>query len=161
MMKFNCYCDCDGVLAYFNQNVRTFFGKHPSDMNTDEMWKLINQEPDFWPTVPKKDGADRLWAVLKPYNPIILTGCPKDNFEVAAVHKREWIKLHFGTSRVITCLAKDKQTHMTAPGDILIDDFMSNIKRWTKAGGRGIWFRNADQAIVEFKKMVESDDKKI
>jgi hypothetical protein len=126
-------------------------------MNTTEMWELINQEPNFWPTVPVKDGADRLWAVIKPYNPIILTGCPKDNFEFAAAHKRVWIKQHFGTSRVITCLAKDKQTHMTAPGDILIDDFMSNIKRWVKAGGRGIWFRNADQAIEDFKKLIEAD----
>lgn len=152
------FTDNDGVLANFNRNVVNFFGKHPADWNNDEMWEAINQEPDFWHTVPLKDGATRLWAVLTPYNPIVITGCPKDNFAMASAHKTIWIKKVFGEDvRVITCLAKDKQTHMTAPGDILIDDFKSNIKRWEKAGGRGVWYRNVDQAITDFQKMVEED----
>ena len=149
------FVDSDGVLAHYNRNVVNFFGKHPRDVSTEELWLLVNSEPNFWPSMPIKDGAKKLWEFLKPYNPIVITGCPKDDYENAAKHKTEWIKKTFGDHvQVITCLAKDKQNHMIAPGDILIDDFKSNIKRWNKAGGRGIWFRNVDQAIAEFKVLV-------
>ena len=152
------FVDCDGVIAYFNKNVVNFFNQHPAELKTEDMWQLINAESGFWPAMPVKDGAERLWAALAPYNQIVITGCPKDNYDAAAAHKVDWVKQHFGQNvRVITCLAKDKQNFMTAPGDILIDDFKSNIKRWIKAGGRGIWFHDADQAIADFKAMVEEN----
>ena len=153
------FVDADGVLKNFDGHVHAYFGKYPRDfLNDDEMWLSIHAEPSFWPTMPVKDGADRLWAALMPYKPIVLTGCPKDDYDNAAAHKQISIKKHFGEHvQVITCLSRNKPVHMTAPGDILIDDFTSNIKRWTKAGGRGIHYKNADQAIEDFMKLIEDD----
>lgn len=152
----NYFLDCDGCIADYDKNVIKFFGKHPRELTTEKLWELVNNEPDFWPSIEKMDEADRLWEFMKPFNPTIITGCPKDNFEQAAAHKKVWIKKHFGEDvEVITCLARDKQIYMKAKNDILVDDFMSNIKRWRKAGGVGIWHRNVDQTIMEFNNVLQ------
>ena len=152
----NLFLDCDGVFSDFDKNVINLFGKHPRELTTEKLWELVNNESDFWPSIQKMEDADRLWEFMKPFNPTVITGCPKDNFEQAAAHKRVWIKKHFGQDvEIITCLSKDKQTHMKAKNDILVDDFMSNIKRWRKAGGIGVLHRNVDQTIFEFINVVE------
>lgn len=151
------FCDNDGVLADFDRHVLELFGTPPSGIPDDEMWDLILATPDFWPTIPLKYGAHDLWAMLAPYKRAFLTGCPKGHYEVAAAHKVVWLKKHFGDDvEVITCLSRNKPLHMESPGDILIDDMSGNMRRWRKAGGIGIHYRTVEQAMTDFKSVMES-----
>jgi 5'-nucleotidase len=150
-----CFCDADGVLADFAHHVQTLFGAHPDSYSEADLWRNINSQSEFYLSIPLMPDARRLWHVLKPFHPIVLTGCPASNYTVAARQKVIWVKRHFGADvEVITCLSRDKQLHLTAAGDILIDDRSSNIKKWIKAGGIGIWHRDAETTIAEFQAII-------
>lgn len=137
------WVDSDGVFADFDLHVKTIFGKSPREFGGDQnMWAAITAHEPFWETMPVMEGSVAFWNAVKHLSPIVLTGCPKTNYEGAASAKRAWWQKHFGHFDVITCLSRDKATHMKAPGDILIDDMSKNIKRWEAAGGIGIFHRH-------------------
>jgi hypothetical protein len=146
--------DCDGVLADFAGHVQTLFGKHPDAFSVVELWQHIDSVPDFYLTVPLMADARQLWQVVKPFHPIVLTGCPEGNFAEAARQKNIWVKRHFGSVEVITCLSREKSRYLNAADDILIDDRGGNIKKWIKAGGIGIRHVDAATTIHEFQKIV-------
>ena len=159
--------DLDGVLGAFDEHVESLFGGPPRGLTFDcperglikgdaALWAHVGQTPDFWEAIPVKEGAYELFEVALPYKPTILTGCPRDGYDIAAAHKVEWIAEHFGkkygvTIPVITCFSRDKPLHMKAKGDILVDDFIVNIKRWQQAGGSTVWYRDAVQATNDLK----------
>lgn len=149
------FLDLDGVFADFDAHVHALFGFQPRSVPDDVLWARVEETPDFWLDMPVKHGAHDLWAVAAPHNPSFLTGCPATGFERASAHKKQWVATHFSPSAdVITCRSRDKQKHMTAPGDVLLDDFVANIKRWEKAGGRPIYYRNPHQALAALKEVL-------
>jgi len=149
------FVDCDGVLANFDSHVQTLFGGHPDSFSANDLWQNINSHDEFFLTVSLMPDAHKLWKKLQPYHPIVLTGCPKSNFERAAKQKIIWIKRHFGPSvPVIPCLSRDKQNYLKHAGDILIDDRSSNIRRWVKAGGVGIQHHNAATTIEKLQQIL-------
>ena len=162
------FLDNDGVLAAFDEHVFDLYGGPPRGLTFDcpergllkgdaALWAHVNQDPEgFWSSIPVKEGAYELFETALPYNPTILTGCPRDGYDVAAAHKPLWIAEHFGKKYgvkvpVITCFSRDKPLHMKNPGDILVDDFIANIKKWQKAGGSTVWYQTADQAVRDLK----------
>jgi 5'(3')-deoxyribonucleotidase len=135
--------DADGVFASFDEHLLNTFGKPARDFGGDQhMWAAIDSVPNYWDDMPVMKGAREFWDKIKHLNPIVLTGCPKTSYEVAATAKHAWWQRHFNHYDVITCLSRNKSDHMKAPGDILIDDMSKNIKRWEAAGGVGIFHRH-------------------
>lgn len=141
------FVDSDGVHYDFDGHILALFGKTPRELGDDVMWPMVAAHPTFWLDMPIMEGAARLWGAVKHLKPTVLTGCPKTDYDRAAEHKRIAWKRDFDHEDVITCLSRNKPTHMVAPGDILIDDFMSNVRRWEKAGGRAIWHRSVDETL--------------
>jgi 5'(3')-deoxyribonucleotidase len=154
--KFKVFTDCDGVLADFNGGFIKKFGKPFESFNTNWCWEQINSDPHHFLNLEVHEGAREYWDVIAPFNPTVLTGCPRaPGYDDAARSKIAWVAKHFGEHvPVIACMSKDKHLHMVQPGDILIDDHERNLKGWRKAGGTGILFINAEQAIDEFKRAV-------
>jgi hypothetical protein len=153
----NVFLDLDGVLGAFDEHVEALWGAGPRELGDVKLWELVSGHPPFWIDSPLKPGAQELFDVAAPYNPTILTGCPTTGFDHAVEQKRLWIDKHFGTHvPVIACLSRDKPLHMTQPKDILVDDFIVNIKRWQKAGGTTVWYQTADQAIADLKRKLEN-----
>lgn len=159
----NVFLDCDGVLGNFDGHCVALFGKTPGELGEIELWRLVQQDSAaFWLTMPVMPGAHELMEMAKPFNRTVLTGCPYDTADrericqFAEVQKPEWIEKNFGPGiPVITCFSKHKPKHMIAPKDILVDDFIANIKRWQKAGGRTVWYRSAEQAIEDLRNRLE------
>lgn len=147
----------DGVISDFDKHFVDYFKKnHKEDLTDDQMWELIHSYPTFFRDLPLMPFARGLFEALKPYNPIILTACPKANYQTVAIQKREWIREHFGDLTVLPVTGgKNKSLFMHAPGDVLIDDFYSNIKAWRKLGGKGILFQNNEQALTELQEYVD------
>ena len=151
------FLDVDGVLADFDAHVAAMFEASPRELGDDRLWPLVEGLAEFWTSIPLKAGAMDIWAVARKHDPIFLTGCPRTGFDRAAAHKREWLRRHFGEVPVITCFSRDKARHLKAPGDILVDDRIANIKRWEKAGGRGIWYRDAEQTVRDLRQALRSE----
>jgi hypothetical protein len=160
----NVFLDLDGVLGAFDEHVEALWGTGPRQLGDAKLWSLVNQDREaFWSGIPLKAGALELFAAAAPYAPTILTGCPydvdnKDQIcPVASSHKIQWIAKHFGPSvPVITCFSRLKPNHMLTTDDILVDDFIVNIKNWQKAGGRTVWYKTAEQAIEDLKRKLET-----
>lgn len=146
--KNRVFLDSDGVFAHFDQHCFNNFGSFPKELRDDDMWAMIHAYEAWWPSMPPMPGAFELWAALRHLDPIVLTGCPKTNFDNAVLHKKEWWKRNFDHDNVICCLSRDKATHMINPGDILVDDMYKNIKRWRAAGGIGVLHRSNEETLA-------------
>lgn len=163
------FCDMDGVLTDFergfkrlkaNKKHRTVeeyekkFGKH-------SIWKLIDHRKEFfWKRLPWTGDGRELWDYLKRYKPYILSAPSRSEYSKDG--KLQWIKLNLGFSqakaietpeehdekpdkRVI--LSNKKEQFVKTKNDILIDDLSSNIEKWTKAGGTGIFHNDSTDTI--------------
>jgi hypothetical protein len=150
VVKPTLFVDLDGVLVDFERGFEILHGVHPHLMPEPDMWAKIVKHDGHWVSLPAMPGALKLWAKIAPYNPIILTGCPKTGFREAELGKREWCARELGDHvAVIATYSKKKPQHMLLPGDILIDDRTKNCKRWEEAGGKAIFYENAEQVILE------------
>ncbi len=147
------YCDMDGVLVDFDRGFRERFNCNPDDLPRPEMWEKILHTTDYWLNLPPKADAFELIEYLQKFSFTILTGLPHHGFDKANQEKRRWIEKYLGNDvKIICCLSKEKQNYLHA-GDVLIDDFQSNINRWENAGGIGILHLSAAQTIAALQQL--------
>lgn len=144
------FLDLDGCIADFDRAVLCLSGQTAQQLGDTALFRLIASVPGFWRDLPLMGDARDLLNVVLPYRPTIITGCPSTGFEQAATEKRQWVERNLGSLPVITCRSKDKQMHMKAEGDVLIDDWIKNIHRWEDAGGLAIHHTSAATTIPHF-----------
>jgi len=103
-------------------------------------------------------GAVEFFHSIHHLNPVILTACPKSNYPLAAMQKRQWVREHLSaTCLVLPVLGgRHKPLFMHQPGDVLIDDFKDNCDAWTAAGGVAI--RHAGDWAVTRHALSEIED---
>lgn len=144
------YLDMDGVLADFNTAARLHFNASKEEQAAadeagrwpKERWATIRDQVHFYRNLPKMPQADELVALARRFRDElgwelrVLTAIPHNNdMHEVFQDKFEWmgehypdIKLHFGP------YSKDKHLH-ARPGDILVDDRVSNCTEWAAAHG--------------------------
>jgi hypothetical protein len=157
------FLDCDGVLGGFDGHCLSLFGKTADELGAVELWRLVYQDAAaFWLGIPVLPGAAELVQYARQHDGTILTGCPynpDDENQIcqfAALYKPQWIEQNFGAGiPVITCFSRDKPKFMESTANILVDHFALNNRRWKKAGGRAILYKNADQALADLKLEIE------
>ncbi len=142
------FCDMDGVLADFDTGYELVFGKRPSKTDDNVDWKLVRNTKGFYENLPPMHRMEVLWNYIRPYDPIIITGVPSSVKE-APDNKKAWIKKYLGDVPVICCASKDKSLHMTAKGDILIDDWEKYMDVWCSKGG--VWITHTHVADTIFR----------
>lgn len=143
------YVDLDGVLADFDTGYLKAFGVKP-DKTKDVGgmdWKLVRNTQGFYANLPPMPDFMQLWRYVEEYDPIILTGVPRDVPE-AADNKRAWVTKNIGDVPMIGCLSKEKSKHCK-PGDILIDDWEKYRDLWLAKGGVWITHRSAIETILD------------
>lgn len=138
----NIYVDLDGVLADFDAHFPEVFGLSHQGMADDAMWATINAHPSYFLDMPACPGAIEFFRGLETRNlrPIILTACPRTNYKNAALQKRQWVRQHLGKHVTVLPVmgGRNKGLFMHAEGDILIDDFITNVDAWRNLNGVGI-----------------------
>ena len=148
------YLDLDGVLADFDSSVKSQTGKYPNEQKDDDMWKAVQEIPNFYRHLDKMTGADNFFERIKSiaggydYDVKILTAIPrKSSMPSASDDKKEWVKEHFGDIEVVLGpYSRDKWKH-ARKNDVLIDDRKSNIDEWINKGNAyGILYKNAKQS---------------
>jgi hypothetical protein len=148
------YCDLDGVLADFEEGVKTITNKYPKDLDRKYMWMRIRKTPNFYANLPWMPEGKTLWEAIKIYNPVILTGCPKGGW--SEDDKRTWCARELGPDiKVITCETQDKPDYCNE-GDILIDDRDVIKDEWIAKGGKYVHYTygNLTYYIDQIKKLL-------
>lgn len=146
------YLDMDDVVADWIPAARAIVNRdwtYGSDQVSAEDWNKVKAKTRFYRDLPLKTGAHELVAFCKDAvasgladDLRFLTALPHGNDVPYAVYdKVHWADRHFpGIPMLIGPYSKDKWQHCT-PGDILIDDRISNCEEWTRAGGQAHIYR--------------------
>lgn len=154
------YFDMDGVLANFDEGVRTLCGMEPLPQNAertpgydDALWAHIRKVPHFYNLLEPMPGALEMFEeIYRIYGDRceILTGIPKPHRGIAtsAEDKAEWVKRILGPDVVVhAVIRQDKKNYCKGKRTVLIDDAKSNIEDWERSGGTGILYLNAGQTL--------------
>ncbi len=158
------YCDMDGVLANFilgaNTNLKLFGKTLEQTEKEGTTWSYLNTIPGFFSSLRPLPDAFTLWAAIKKYDPFILSARPK-TLPQGKNQKVGWLEKYFPDipgQRIIICLKSEKALYAidksSGVANLLIDDDVSNINRWRKAGGIGILHTSAQDSIKQLKTMM-------
>ena len=165
------YLDMDGVVADFDAHARTIMMLTPEEIAQavidgrypDDKWRKILDYPRFFRDLPPMPRAHELVALARRfetergYTLRMLTAIPKDNdFPDVFQDKIDWMNQYFPGIRVnFGPYSQDKQHHCR-PGDILVDDRVSNMTEWRARGGIGIHVtRNYQLALDELQALFD------
>jgi PAS domain-containing protein len=179
-VEITIYCDMDGVICDFEKQFEKLTNTPPSEFEskngTKEFWNvIIKEKEEFWSNMPpmpefdyfKKevntittDGRFNLKFLTSTSAGQILRNYPRqeaiDYIKNIEFGKRSWLRTHWTgpVSIIFSDSGKSKAKHATA-NSILIDDLSPNVEAFIAAGGNGIIFTDAHQAIDELKAKIK------
>ena len=150
------YCDMDEVLCAFLKGAKKAIGGDFPSEDKDKRWKLISQTKDFWANLDWMPGAERLHDFITRYDAYILSAYSNRDRN-SKVGKMKWLKKNtkFKRANIHLVMRSEKQIYAMTDGkpNVLIDDYMKNIKEWEAKGGIGIHHTNVGKTISELKKI--------
>ena len=150
------YCDMDEVLCAFLKGAKKAIGGDFPSEDKDKRWKLISQTKDFWANLDWMPGAERLHDFITRYDAYILSAYSNRDRN-SKVGKMKWLKKNtkFKRANIHLVMRSEKQIYAMTDGkpNVLIDDYMKNIKEWEAKGGIGIHHTNVGKTISELKKL--------
>ena len=126
------------------------------------MYALVEDDEDWWATIPwMKDGKE-LWKYIRQFDPEILTAPMDKGGKTGSLPgKLQWVEKNLKISSERVNFEHDKWKYATSDDgkqNILIDDFESKISPWRAAGGIGILHINANNTIKILKLLKDTDE---
>ena len=160
----------DGVLADFDGGVVDLCHLKPlkqgfsTEEEDERLYAGMREASHFYYKLkPLPDGMSLFRSVYEMYgNRVeILSGIPtpRRGITEAKEDKINWCKEYLPENLVVNIsLRKEKILYCRGKQDILIDDFFVNINEWEKAGGTGILYTNAEEALQQLRHLLESQE---
>ena len=150
------HCDMDGVLCNFMKGADEAVGGDFVSADKDERWNKINQTKGFWANLDWMPGAKRLWDFISKYDTEILSAY--SNRDVTSrTGKLKWLSKNTKIKRgkINLVMRSDKQKYAMTDGkpNVLIDDYIKNIKEWEAKGGIGVHHTSVGKTISELKSL--------
>ena len=150
------YCDLDEVLVDFMRGANAAVGGDFVKMDADERWNRINQTKGFWANLGWKPNAKRLHDFIIRYNPHVLSAHTGRD-PTSKVGKMKWLNKNtsFKRANIHLVLRSQKKSYATTDEkpNVLIDDYIKNIREWEAAGGIGIHHTDVGKTISELKRL--------
>ena len=151
------YCDMDGVIADFMTAAKKATGTTFNQSDSDKHWNIIKKTPKFWSDMPWMPGGRQLWSFISRYKPHILSAY-SPNDPNCKPGKIKWLKKNVGMSnmnRINLVRRVQKQSFAKVLGEpaVLIDDFKSNVAKFTQRGGIGIYHTTTTNTIRQLKSL--------
>ena len=148
------YFDMDQVICDFIGGYEKLTGLDFARSDKEDRWNAITGKKDFWATLDWMPGSQRMWNLINKYNANILSAYSNRDGN-SRKGKTQWLKKNARpTGKVHLVMRADKQKYATTGGkpNILIDDYIKNIKEWENAGGIGIHHLSPTQTIAQLKR---------
>ena len=150
------YCDLDEVLVDFMRGANAAVGGDFVKMDSDERWNKINQTKGFWANLGWKPNAKKLHDFIIRYNPHVLSAHTGRD-PTSKVGKMKWLKKNasFKRANIHLVLRSQKQSYAKTneKPNVLIDDYIKNIREWEAKGGIGIHHTDVGKTISELKRL--------
>ena len=151
------YCDLDEVLVDFLRGADAAVGGDFVKLPSDERWNKLNQTKGFWVNLNWKPNAKRLHDFIIKYDAHVLSAFTRSD-PTAKVGKMKWVKKNTGFKRanIHLVLRSQKQAYAKTKEEkpnVLIDDYVKNIREWENKGGIGIHHTNVSKTINELKRL--------
>jgi hypothetical protein len=137
------FLDLDGVFADFEGHYLNTFGTRHSDDGDDLMWDNIIKKGDFFVTAPLFENALGFLDILEEQDHVdlkFLTSCGKRDYHGIAWQKKDWVRNVLKSDLFVLPVpaGSSKALFIHEKGDLLVDDFVKNLRHWDLAGGVGI-----------------------
>ncbi len=156
------FFDMDGVLADFDKGIQELDGVEIVDQasrdeeRTNRMWDAVKNKAHFYLNLdPIQEGLQLFQILYKecPNDVEILSAQPaaRRNILTAEQDKRDWCKKYLPKIPVNITYRREKKNY--AKGNILIDDYQSNVDAWEEAGGIGILFTGKEDVLEKLRKL--------
>ena len=150
------YCDLDEVLVDFIRGANAAVGGDFVKTDKDDRWNKVNQTKGFWANLGWKPNAKRLHEFIIRYNPHVLSAYP-DRDPNARNGKMKWLKKNTGFkgAKIHLVLRSQKKDYATTDDkpNVLIDDYIKNIREWEAKGGIGVLHTDVGKTISELKRL--------
>ena len=150
------YCDMDGVLCNFMKAADYAAGGSFVTTDSKERWMKINQTRGFWENLEWMAGAKRLYQKIMKYNPYILSAYSGRD-PTSRNGKMKWLAKNtdFKKSNILLVMRSQKQKYATTNGkpNVLIDDYIKNIKEWESKGGIGVHHTSVGKSVGELNRL--------
>ena len=163
MAKYTIYCDMDGVLADFKTAAvkvnRMSISKWMNIPSSQQKSERIKNTSNYWHNLPWMPGGQALWRSLLKHNPHILSAYVEESYDPNCIPgKTAWLRKNArltDRSRINLVRRKEKKNFATKGGqkNILIDDYIKNVREFTSAGGIGIHHTSTSKTLSELKKL--------
>ena len=150
------YCDMDQVLCDFMKGADKVLDGSFVQSDKDTRWAKIAQTKDFWVNLDWMPGAKRLYSFISKYDPHILSAASQRD-DTSRRGKLKWLgkNTKFKRSNINIVKRKDKKKFATTDGkpNVLVDDYLKNIKEWESAGGTGVHHTEVGKTVAELKSL--------
>ena len=151
------YCDMDMVLCDFLKGAEKVIGMPFPLANKQTRWEKITNTKDFWANLEWMPGAKKIVQSILRYDAHILSAYSgKDPNSKSG--KMKWLSkntnfkrsnIHLVTRAQKQAFAKDSD----GEPNILIDDYIKNIKEWEAKGCIGIHHTAVPKTLNELKRL--------
>ena len=150
------YCDMDMVLCNFMKAADKVTGNFVT-ADKEQRWKDISNTKNFWADLEWMPGAKRIHQMIIKYDAHVLSAYSgKDpsskNGKMKWLSKNTNFKranIHLVTRAQKQAFAKDSD----GEPNVLIDDYIKNIKEWEAKGGIGIHHTAVPKTLSELKRL--------
>ena len=151
------YCDMDMVLCNFMKRADEVSGGDFVTADKDQRWKDITNTKNFWAELEWMPAAKRIHQMIIKYDAHILSAfSAKDPSSKNG--KMKWLskntKFKRGNIHLVS-RAQKQAFAKNAEGEpnVLIDDYIKNIKEWEAKGGIGIHHTAVPKTLGELKRL--------
>ena len=151
------YCDMDMVLCNFMKKADEVSGGDFVTADKDQRWKDISNTKNFWAELEWMPAAKRIHQMIIKYDAHILSAfSAKDPSSKNG--KMKWLSKNTKFKRGNIHLVSRAQKQAFAKNaegkpNVLIDDYIKNIKEWEAKGGIGIHHTAVPKTLGEFKRL--------
>lgn len=150
------YCDMDQVLCAFMKAADSAVGGSFVQADKTDRWNKINQVKGFWENLEWMPGAKALYKKIMKYDAHILSAYSGRD-PTSRTGKMKWLAKNtdFKRSKINLVMRSQKQRFATTDGkpNVLVDDYIKNIKEWESKGGIGVHHTSVSKSIGELNRL--------
>ena len=150
------YCDMDMVLCDFMKAADNVVGGSFVQADKADRLNKISNTKNFWANLEWMPRAKRLYNFIMKYDAHILSAYSKRDGN-SRNGKMKWLsqRTDFKRSKIHLVMRSQKQAFATTDGEpnVLIDDYIKNIKEWEAKGGIGVHHTSVPKSLNELKRL--------